>query len=105
MMKVFKVDKVACLKHLAAKEGVVVSYRSRTEEARRSVAAKKRLQRYKSIPDKKIFKCEYGPPDRLENFVLSRIRSSESLALLLTPAARNQRDRLFVLTAPLLSIF
>ena len=40
MMKVFKVDKVACLKHLAAKEGVVVSYRSRTEEARRSIAAK-----------------------------------------------------------------
>ena len=38
MMKVYKVDKVACLKHIAAEEGSVLSYRSKTEEARRMQA-------------------------------------------------------------------
>ena len=33
MMKVYKVDKAACLKHIAAKEGIILSYRSRSEEA------------------------------------------------------------------------
>ena len=36
-----KVDKVACLKHIAAEEGIILSYRSRSEEARRMAALKK----------------------------------------------------------------
>ena len=37
MIKVYKIDKLACLKHIAAKKGVTLSYRSKTEEARRTV--------------------------------------------------------------------
>ena len=38
MIKVYKVDKVACLKHIAAEEGTTLSYRCKTEEARRQAA-------------------------------------------------------------------
>ena len=41
MIKVYRVDKVACLKHIAAEEGMSLSYRSRTEEARRMSAEKR----------------------------------------------------------------
>ena len=41
MIKVYKVDKVACLKHISAEDGVTLSYRSRTEEARREASLKK----------------------------------------------------------------
>ena len=41
MMKVYKVDMVAYLKHIAAEEGIILSYRSRSEEARRMTALKK----------------------------------------------------------------
>ena len=51
-MIVYEVDKVTCLKHIAAEKGVVLSYRSRTEEAWRMTAAKKQKQRMKSLPDK-----------------------------------------------------
>ena len=64
-MKVYKVDKVACLKHLAAEGGVTLSYRSRSEDARRTTALKKQEYRKKLIPDKS---SQYGPPDRLDNF-------------------------------------
>ena len=33
LIKVYKVDKVACLKHISAEEGAGLSYRSRTETA------------------------------------------------------------------------
>ena len=33
-LSMIKVYKVACLKHIAAEEGTVLSYRSRTEESR-----------------------------------------------------------------------
>ena len=67
MIKVYKVDKVACLKHIAAEEGVILSYRSRTEDSRRMAAKKKSLQRkQKIIPDRA---AQFGPPDRSDNFV------------------------------------
>ena len=66
MIKVYKVDKVACLRHIAAKEGIVLSYRSRSEESRRATALKKREYRKKITPDKE---SDYGPPDRIDNFV------------------------------------
>ena len=65
-MKVYKIDKLACLKHIAAKKGVTLSYRSKTEESRRTTAVNKQSQRLaKSIPDKS---CQHGPPDRVDNF-------------------------------------
>ena len=41
IIKVYKIDKLACLKHIAAKKGVTLSYRFRTDEARRKAPAKK----------------------------------------------------------------
>ena len=66
MMKVYKVDKVACLKHIAAEDGIILSYRSRSEEARKMTVLKKREYRNKLIPDKE---SEYGSLDRVDNFV------------------------------------
>ena len=42
---------IACLKHITAKEGVTLSYRSRSEEARRNNAISKQKQRLKSVSD------------------------------------------------------
>ena len=61
MIKVYKVDKVACLKHMTAQEGVALSYRSRSEEARRNNAISKQNQHLKFTADPE---CQYGPPDR-----------------------------------------
>ena len=55
----------------------MLSYRSKTEEARRLSAIQKHKQRLKVIPDKS---CQYGPPDRVDNFVptvTSRKRAAE----------------------------
>ena len=71
MIKVYKVDKVACLKHIAAEDGVSWSYRSQTEEARRTAAAKKCQQRMKVVPDKI---AQFGPPDCTDNFVANSSR-------------------------------
>lgn len=69
MIKVYKIDKVACLKHMAAEKGVSLSYRSRTEDARRMSAAKKQQQRLnKVVPDKNL---QFGPPDRNDTFACS----------------------------------
>ena len=67
MIKVYKLDKVACLKHIAAEEGISTSYRSTSEEARRAAAKTKARQRYmaKSCSDKD---AQFGPPDRYDNF-------------------------------------
>ena len=73
MIKVYKVDKVACLKHMAAEDGIVLSHRSKNEEARRMTAKKKQEYRKRSLPDKE---SEYGPPDRTDNFVAGRKRKS-----------------------------
>ena len=66
MSKVYKIDKVACLKHIAAQHKISLSYRSRTEEARRTAATKKQKQRYKNISTDKS--ANFGPPDRSTNF-------------------------------------
>ena len=71
MIKVYKVDKVACLKHITGEDGVSLSYRSQTEEARRMAAAKKCQQRMKVVPDKT---AQFGPPDCTDNFVASSSR-------------------------------
>ena len=44
VISVYNVDKVVCLKHIAEEEGVRLSYRSRSEEARRTSARKKQKQ-------------------------------------------------------------
>ena len=69
MIKVYKVDKVACLKHMTAQEGVALLYRSRSEEARRNNAIYKQNQRLKFTADPE---CQYGLPDRAANFPRKR---------------------------------
>ena len=78
MIKVYKIDKVACLKHIAAEDGTSLSYRSKIEQVRRETARRKQKQRMGSIPDKT---AEYGPPDCPSNFLStsgSRKRKSTS---------------------------
>lgn len=67
IIKVYKVDKVTCLKHMTAQERVALLYRSRSEEARKN-AISKQNQRLKFISDPK---CQYGPPNRAANFPTS----------------------------------
>ena len=74
MIKVYKLDKVACLKHIAAEQNVSLSYRSRSEEARLADAQRKQKQRQKTLaPDKT---AQFGPPDKLSNFAPSASSSS-----------------------------
>ena len=49
------------MKHIAAEEGIVLSYRSRSKEARRRTALE---YRKKLMPDKS---SEYGPPNCADN--------------------------------------
>ena len=66
VIKVYKVDKVACLKHIAAEIDVSLSYRSTTEEARREATLNRRKQKMNSVPDKTAL---YGLPNRASNFI------------------------------------
>ena len=60
MMEAYKLDKVACYKYIAANEGISISYRSKTYEARRcSAAARKLHSKRKAFQDKTN---ELGPP-------------------------------------------
>ena len=65
MIKVYKIDKVAYLKHLAAEDGLSLSYRSKTEESRRMEALQKKKQKACTVVDAT---ADYGPPDRPSNF-------------------------------------
>ena len=67
MLKVYKVDKVACLRHIAAEDHVSLSYRSRDTDALRAEAARKQKQRQKDkvAADRS---AQFGPPDRASNF-------------------------------------
>ena len=48
MISVYKLDKIVCLKHITAEEGVSLSNHSRSEEARRTSTRKKQKQRAKN---------------------------------------------------------
>ena len=76
MISVYKLDKVICLKHIAAVEGVSLSYRSRSEEARRPSARKKQKQRARNQGLSDI-SAQFGPPDRVTNFTGSATHSGQ----------------------------
>ena len=46
MTNVYKRDKVVCLKHIGAQEGISLTYRSRSEEARKTAAKKNNNRTY-----------------------------------------------------------
>ena len=59
------IDKVACLKHLAAEDGLSLSFQSKTEESRRMEALQKKKQKAHTVVDAT---ADYGPPDCPSNF-------------------------------------
>ena len=76
MISVYKLDKLACFKHMAAEEGTSISYRRKTEEARKANAEARQRQRMKvGKPD---HNAEHGPPDRVTNFNMGNSRKRKA---------------------------
>ena len=70
------VYKLACFKHMAAEEGTSISYRRKTEEARKANAEARQTQRMKvGKPD---HNAEHGPPDRVTNFSMGNSRKRKA---------------------------
>ena len=69
MISVYKVDKVVCLKHIAAEEGVSLPYHSRSdhEEARRTSVRRKQKQRARNQGPSGV-SAQFGAPDHVTNF-------------------------------------
>ena len=64
---VYRLDKSVCAKHLAALKECSISYRDKTESAKRASAAKRQQQRLvSSIPTDPM--ATHGPPDRACHF-------------------------------------
>ena len=89
MISVYNVDKVVCLKHIAKEEGVNLSYRSRSEEARRISARKKQKQRATN-QDLSDISVQVGPPDRVPSFT----DSSTHLKSVLGKRNRNKSEEI-----------
>ena len=67
LSNVYKLDKSVCAKHLAGLKECSVSYREKTESAKRASAAKRQQQRLlSSIPTDPT--ATHGPPDRACHF-------------------------------------
>ena len=67
LTNVYKLDKSVCAKHLAGLKECSVSYREKTESAKRASAAKRQQQRLvSSIPTDPA--ATHGPPDRSCHF-------------------------------------
>ena len=61
---------------MAAEEGISISYRNKTEEARRANAAARQRQRMKV--GKSDRNAEHGPPDRVTNFITGNSRKRKA---------------------------
>lgn len=66
MEYVYKKDKCLALSYIATEKQCSLSYRKKTEESRRSCAAKRKEQRLCSFV--RDITAEFGPPDKRENF-------------------------------------
>ena len=66
MINVYKHDKNACCKHIAAENGCSISYRSRDEEAHKQNAESQRRQHAIAFNSNKA--AQHGPPDRSTSF-------------------------------------
>lgn len=75
MISLYKLDKLACFKHMAAEEGISITYRRKTEEARRANAVARQKQRMKA--GKPDHNAEHGPPDRVTNFNVENTANSD----------------------------
>ena len=66
IINVYKLDKNICCKHIVAKNGCSISYRSRDEEAHKQNAESRRRQRAIAFTFDKA--AQHGLPDRSTNF-------------------------------------
>lgn len=71
-----KVDKLHCLKHIAAEKGSSITYRSQSEEARATEAKKRQKRHYSNVPSDKA--AEFGPSDKVTNFNVSSSQKRKS---------------------------
>jgi hypothetical protein len=62
----YKYDKAACAKNIAARQGVSVTYCDQSQEARKSEAAKRNTRRQKTAGSD--LTSQNGPPDRQCHF-------------------------------------
>ena len=76
-VNVYRMDKAACLQHIAACEQVRLSYRSTTQEAREKQAAQKRKERDKRYPEDR--QALQGPPDKTSNFMAKKSKCKQFL--------------------------
>ena len=66
MIHTYKVDKIACMKHISVEEGGSIMYRSWSAEARAAEAKSRQArQLVHSEPDKE---SNYGSPDKATNY-------------------------------------
>ena len=66
MTNLYKYDKAACAKNIAAKQGVSVTFCDQSQEARKSEATKRNMRRQKSSASD--LTSQFGPPDRQCHF-------------------------------------
>ena len=73
MITLYKLDKSECAKHLAASNGVSLSYNDtfRSEDARKSTAKKRNVQRTQKVNSDST--TEHGPPDGQCHFEKERL--------------------------------
>ena len=77
MISVYKADTIVCLKHIAAEEGVSLSYRSRSEEARRT-SVKNQKQRARNQGHSDI-SAQFGPCNHATHFTGTSAHSNSAL--------------------------
>ena len=75
MISVYKLDKLACFKHMAAEEGTSISYRRKTEARKANAEARQRQRMKVGKPD---HNAEHGPPDRVTNFNMGNSRKRKA---------------------------
>lgn len=88
MVNLYKYDKAACAKHIAAEHNASVCYRDKSEQARRNAAAKRNACRRKSSVNDEL--SEFGPPDRQCNYGASSSKRKRGEACASSPAKRSR---------------
>ena len=89
LINMYKYDKAACAKHIAAMEGTSISYIGKNLEIRKKQNIKRSIHRQNSPSYDKL--AQYGPPDRQCHFEesTSRKRSAEQTSE--APSSKNPK--------------
>ena len=68
MINLYKYDKAACAKHMAARRSISISYCDTSENGRKTAATKRNIRRQKAAEQNKDKGAQNGPPDRQCHF-------------------------------------